>query len=273
VESSYEYRRDHENARPPRTWAAQRNVNPTTAESRQNRVLVATPIDQLAKRKDSPVRFQTVAREERQKLAQRGQEVQKSRDQRRTLEARAVDTTARKPGGVFEPAKVQLPRSPIVAKSANQLGKNRAPPQAQRAPKPDPQFQPKPETAARQPNPDRSNPRPQPLKPEPEKKLAPGRGEAVPRERQVQPDSPPRAKESGAKAQEESERNASGLEKQVPPESQPRAKDPAMKAPEKPQRNAGGLEQKTQRGPERPSQPRPAANEKGAAKLIKKDRK
>ena len=62
VEASYQYRRDHETARPPRTWAAQRNINPGTAESKQNRVLVATSIDQLAKRKDSPMRFQPVAK-------------------------------------------------------------------------------------------------------------------------------------------------------------------------------------------------------------------
>ena len=109
VEASYQYRRDHETARPPRTWAAQRTINPSTAESKQNRVLVATPIDQLAKRKDSPMRFQPVAKEERQQLAQRGQEVQKSRDQRRTLEAKAVDTAARKPGGVSSRPKCNFP--------------------------------------------------------------------------------------------------------------------------------------------------------------------
>ncbi|HEY5914407.1 MAG TPA: hypothetical protein VJA21_27775 [Verrucomicrobiae bacterium] len=152
IEASYQYRRDHETARPPRTWAAQRTIDPATVESRQNRVLVATPISQLAARKDSRMRFQPVAKQERQQLAQRGQEVQKSRDQRQTLEARAVDTSARKPGQVIEPAKVPLPRSPIVAKPANQLARKQAPPQAQRAPKPDLKIQPKPETSGRQPN-------------------------------------------------------------------------------------------------------------------------
>ena len=37
--------RDNETARPPRTWAAQRNLSPGTVGSDQNRVLVATPID------------------------------------------------------------------------------------------------------------------------------------------------------------------------------------------------------------------------------------
>ena len=193
VEASYQYRRDHETARPPRTWAAQRNINPRTAESEQNRLVVATSFDQLAKRKDSPMRFQPVAKAERQQLAQRGQEVQKSRDQRRTLEAQAVDTTARKPGGVFEPAKVTLPRSPIVAKPANQLGRNQAPPKAQPAPKPDLKLQPKSETSGRQPNVDRSNPQPESRQPEAETKSAPGRSEAAPRDTKAQPESQPRA--------------------------------------------------------------------------------
>ncbi len=159
AEMSYQYRRDHEAARPPRTWAAQRAINPNTMESRQNRIMVATPIDQLAKRKDSSIRMQPVASTERQQLALRGQEVQQSRAQRQILESKPVDTTSRKPGRVTEPVKVQLPRSPIVAKPVNQMGKNQAPPKPQQAPKPD--FKPQAQAAtpdraatpAREPNP------------------------------------------------------------------------------------------------------------------------
>lgn len=193
VEASFQYRRDHETARPPRTWAAQRNINPRTAESEQNHLVVATSFGQLAKRTDTPMRFQPVAQAERQQLAQRSQEVQKSRDQRRTLEAQAVDTTVRKPGGVFEPAKVTLPRSPIVAKPANQLGRNQTPPKAQAAPKPDLKLQPKPETSGRQPNVDRSNPPSQPRQVESGKTPAPGRSEAAPRDTMAQPESQPPA--------------------------------------------------------------------------------
>jgi len=303
VEASYQYRRDHETARPPRTWAAQRNINPAAAESKQNRVLVATSIDQLARRKDSPMRFQPVATVERQQLVQRGQEVQQSRDQRRTLETKAVDRAVRKPGQVFEPAKVQLPRSPIVAKPANQLGRNQAPPEAQQAPKPNLKVQPKSETPSRPSNVDRNNPQPQPRKPEPETKPTPGRSEAAPRERQVQPESQPRAQESGAKAQEqlqrsakdaeratqlelqqrakeaaakaqeESQRNARGLEKKAQQESEQRAKDSAVKAKDEAQRNAPGLDKKAQRVSQQPAKGRPDADVKGATKLLKKGTK
>jgi hypothetical protein len=241
VESSYEYRRDHETARPPRTWAAQRNVNAGTAESQQNRVVMATPIAQLAARKDSPMRFQPVAREERQTIAQRSQEVQKSRDQRRTLETKSIEPAVRTPGQLIEPAKATLPRSPIVAKPASQLGRNQAPPKAQQAPTPNLKFQPKPEISGREPTVDRSNPQAQPRKPEREQP-APGRSEAAPRDTKAQPDLAPRAKDAAVKAQEDG------------------------------QRNARGLEQKTQRAAEQPAKHTPAPHEKGAAQLLKKDR-
>ena len=98
VAASYQYRRDHETARPPRTWAAQTKHQSGHGGVHAEPLLVATPIDQLATRKDSPVRFQPVTKNERQQLAQRGQEVQQSRDQRRTLEAKAVDPDGPKTG-------------------------------------------------------------------------------------------------------------------------------------------------------------------------------
>jgi hypothetical protein len=240
-EASYQYRRDHEAARPPRTWAAQRNISPDTAEVRQNHLLVAAPIDQLVKQKNGPVRFQPVGREERQTLALRGQEVQKSRDERRTLEAKVVDSTPRKPGEAFEPAKVQLPSSPIVAKSASQLGRNQPPPKPQRTPKPDLKVQPKSETSGRPPNVSRSNPQPEPRQLEPEKKPAAERIEAAPREKTVQP---------------QTERRPEELQKQTSPDST---------------RNVQGLENKPQIAPQQPARQKPDPGEKGATKLLKKD--
>ena len=137
METSYQYRRDNEAARPPRTWAAQRNISPTTAESEQNRMLVATPIDQLAKRKDSPMRFQPVAKAERQKLAQRGQEVQKSRDQRRTLEAKAVDHDRPKTGRGIRAGQSATSQIPDCGQAGQSVGQEtRLRPRRSRHPNP-----------------------------------------------------------------------------------------------------------------------------------------
>src|SRR5207244_2600182 len=89
--ASYQDRREHEAARPPRTWSAQLKVNASTP-SGQVRVQLAVPLAQLATNRDNPMRFQAVARDDRQQLAQRGREVQQARDQRRTVEVKAAVT-------------------------------------------------------------------------------------------------------------------------------------------------------------------------------------
>lgn len=302
TETSYHYRRDHEAARPPRTWAAQRNINPSTAESDQNRMLVAAPIDQIAKRKDGDLRFQPVAKAEREKLSGRGREVQQSREQRRTLESNAEAPTPRKSGETFQPAKVEMPRSPIVARPAKELGRNQAPPQVQKAPTPDLKRQPKSEPAARPQNAERTKPQPEVRQPAPERQPTPKREEAAPRERQVQPEPQPRLKESGAPPQEESERNARGAEQKARQESEQPAKDSQRKAQDEPQQNpsqpapqarpepeprgkdsavtpraesrpnAGEVKQEESRRSVQPARQRPAPPEKGAARLMKSDR-
>ena len=266
VETSFTHRRDHEASRPPRTWTAQRNLNSNAAESGENPVLVAAPINQLAGRIDSPMRFRPVAREERQQLARRGQEVRQSRDQRRTLEAKSADPTAQRPGGVVEPAKVQLPRSPIVAKPANQLGRNRAPPEAQRAPRPNLRRQPESEASGRPPNVDRSNPPPEQRRPE-SVRSTPGRSEVAPRGRPVQPESvrpannpavdrnnpPPEQRRPEPVRSTPGRSEAAPRGRPVQPESVRPANNPAAKAQDESQSNARALEQKTRQDSERRS--------------------
>jgi hypothetical protein len=126
--TNFEYRRDNENARPPRTWDALRKMDANSADSKKNKVMLATPLDQMTKRKDGPVKFQAVDKEDRQALAKRGKDVRQSRDERRMLEAKGVDTAALKTGEVAEPAKVKLPKSSIVGKSASEFKKDQAPP-------------------------------------------------------------------------------------------------------------------------------------------------
>jgi hypothetical protein len=303
VEASYQYRRDHETARPPRTWAAQKTLNPDTAESKQNRMLMATSIDQMAKRSDSPVRFQPVAKAEREKLAQRGQEVQKSRDQRQTLEAKAVDTAARKPGAVFEPAKVKLPTSPIVAKSVNRLSGNQSPPKTQQAPKPDLKLQPGSETSGRQPNVDQSKPQSQPranqrtpastsektVQPPVRNEVQPAEKKAVTTREPAQVQEPAAATHESAapapknsKAQSETRQSVPAAAESKPgakPEGNPRAaiREPtgqnANQQPVKQEKAAQLSDKKAQQVSEQPAKRKPDPSEKGATKLMKKDTK
>jgi hypothetical protein len=272
VAASYQYRREHETARPPRTWAAQRNINPTSPEATQHRLVMAAPLVQVARQKDGPVRFQPVAVSERQKLAQRGQEVQQSREQRRTLEATAVANPAtRKPEAVSAPAKVALPRSPIVAKPVSELKKNQAPPKALQSPKPVRKVQPQAEKPGSQPKVDRSNPPSQPRKVEPAPKPSPARSEVAPGAIQVSPPSQPSAKDAVVKTPADSPRSAPGVERKAQPQIEQRVNGPAMKARDDGQQSAGAMEKKAQRVSEQPAKVRAVAGEKGATRLLKKD--
>jgi hypothetical protein len=232
VEADFKYRREHLEARPPHTLAAQMELSRSGLKPGQKSFTVAMSLDQLAKKKGTSMRFQPVAKEERERIAQHGLEIQKFRDERQRLETKApgpvmgeppkaaigtppkgtleklpkgtittppkatigtspkgtVETspkgmleklpkgtietppkgtigtppkgtleklptgkietppkgTLEKPAKGYEPRKVTLPKSTIVSKPVDKLGKEHTPPKALEAPKPDLKIEPKP---------------------------------------------------------------------------------------------------------------------------------
>jgi hypothetical protein len=146
AEADFRNLRDNENARPPRDWAAQRELMGRGDISNRGDIAVGAPLDELAQKKDSRLRFKPVDPAERQQYGQRTQEYRTYLQQRQQLEADA----ARTPGGdsatAPEPVRRKVSRSPFVAPPADQVGKDYAPPRRHQAPKPDPQVQPKPRT-------------------------------------------------------------------------------------------------------------------------------
>jgi hypothetical protein len=143
VETDFQHRRDHEEARPPRTLAAQRQLITSEAKSKTPRPVMAVPLAQVAKRQDSPIRFRPLAKEEKQRLGQHGQEVRNFREERQKLETQALDTPADKLPKDIEPPRVKLPRSPIVAKPPTELDRHQAPPETHQTPTPDSKIEPK----------------------------------------------------------------------------------------------------------------------------------
>jgi predicted PurR-regulated permease PerM/methylmalonyl-CoA mutase cobalamin-binding subunit len=101
-------------------------------------------LDPLAQKKDSPLRSQPVHKEERQKLDQQGQEFINSAQNGKSSKPKRRIRQHEKPSKKSEPVRMKLPMSPIVAKSADQLGNDHAPPKAHEADKPDPKVEPKP---------------------------------------------------------------------------------------------------------------------------------
>jgi WXXGXW repeat (2 copies) len=171
VEADFRHRRDHEDARPPRTFAAMKQT-----KSQDKSVIVATSLDELAKSKDSSVRFESLDESKRKEIGKRGQEVHKLREDRQKLEAKEAAKPAEKPGAKPvekpvekatkptekssekpEPGRAKLPRSPVTSKPADKLGKDNAPPKAHEAPKPDMKVEPKPRKAEDKPKPPRED--------------------------------------------------------------------------------------------------------------------
>lgn len=143
VATDFEHRRDNENARPPRTLAAQiaRNTNLTTPADKSG--VVAVSLAQLAKNQDQSQPFQAMDKDERQKLGQRGQEIQKFRQERQKLEAKSAATSTVDTGKPSDPVSLKLPASPISAKQVATTGTDQAVPKTQDAPKPDLKIEPK----------------------------------------------------------------------------------------------------------------------------------
>ena len=144
VERDFANRRDHEDQRPPRTLAAMVERNRSSPESADKSQFVAMSLEQLTQNKESQQRFRTTNKDERQILAQRRQEIQKFRDERKQLETETTTTSSDNTIDPAEPAKVRLPKSPVHATPSSKPGKGRSAPKSPDAPNVDPEVVAKP---------------------------------------------------------------------------------------------------------------------------------
>jgi hypothetical protein len=143
LQASYDRRRQNENARPARTWAEQQARVSSGVSDRD--LLVTTAINDLARNSNLPIRLNPVARDERQNMQRRAEEIQQFRRERLRIEsavtsanpnnrpnredqtvpdARKTDTRTAKSE---QPEKVKLPKSPVIARSSDQLRKDQSP--------------------------------------------------------------------------------------------------------------------------------------------------
>ena len=248
VATTFQYRRDHLDARPPRTWDALRKIDPTTAGANKNRVMVAATIGQLAKHKDGSVRMQAVTKEDRQALSSRSKEVGKSRDERRTLEAAGTGTATLKPGENQSPSKVKLSHSSIIGAPVAQFKKNQAPPALQKSPTAKLIEKPVAGTSALKPKGDKGNPQPESRK-----------TEITPRESKVQPES--------------RKTEVTPHEPKVQPQPDRRVKEAPVKSHDQPERSSKAPERTIQRSPEQPSKSKSGPGGGDEDKSDKKDHK
>ena len=147
IESDFVNRRDHEDARPPRTLAAMIERNTNAPQSSDKSLVVAMSLEQLTKSQGSEQRFHAMDNDERQAVAQRRQDVRKFRNERQKLEAERAVPRANNPTDPTEPENVKLPMSPVVSTTAGTPGKDAAAPKTQDAPKVDLNVEPRPRIA------------------------------------------------------------------------------------------------------------------------------
>lgn len=121
----FEYRRDNEAARPPRTWAALNSI--PEAERRVGNFAVAQPLDRLVSGGDGGrQRFQAVDKKDRERFVAQRQEIGKFRRERQQLETREKVAVE---GSTAPAARVKVNRSPVVARQSDRPGKGEAPPE------------------------------------------------------------------------------------------------------------------------------------------------
>ncbi len=244
-EESYDYRRDHESARPPRTWADQKRLKMDSAEVTRNRLMLAGPLEQLARREDSPLRLEPVPKKEKDRLAGLGRELRKTRDQRQSLETAGPSTATGRQEREIKPTKVRLPKSPIIGREPARLSPKQAPPKRQQAPATaEPKTRrPDQPAGATKPGPEpkrQQEPRGVEAKKE---QPVPERNQATPRMRKEQQ---PTRRETGPQT-----------EKQQPPPPARGAERPPREVPVKPQPKAREPERGTQAQPRQPARTAP----------------
>ena len=123
----YEYRRDHAEARPPRTWAAL-NERPERDRERGD-FAVADRYDRVVdSHKDGRNRFQTVSNDERQRFVSQKNEIRnygRERQQREVSGARAKGDSE----GRTQATREKAIRSPLASKPSDRSEKNGGPPE------------------------------------------------------------------------------------------------------------------------------------------------
>jgi hypothetical protein len=132
-ETEFRNRRNNEEARPPRTLAAQAKLA-TSGKSKDEGILVATPLSELAKSKEHPMKLEAVSKSDKELHGQSAKAVDNHRAERQKLEASTPGAGAKESSDKPAPAKAKLPASPIVAKSRDQLGADKAPPKIHETP-------------------------------------------------------------------------------------------------------------------------------------------
>jgi len=138
VDEQYRYRREHVDARPPQTLALQLNIINNQRAGAPENVIIGRSLAEAAQSKTLPVRFTPVNMDERKQIETRGREVNKFQLERKRLEtAPAAAGIPEKAAETARPVRLQLPASPVAARSTEKVKGAKTPPPIPATPKPE----------------------------------------------------------------------------------------------------------------------------------------
>jgi len=137
VDKQYKHRRDHVDARPPRTLALQVNsINNRRAGAREN-IIIGRSLNEAARSNTLPRRFTPVRMDERKEIEARGREVHKFQSERARIEAPTkAPGRSQRARTTAQPVRMQLPASPVAASPTENVTGVRTPPPMPVAPRP-----------------------------------------------------------------------------------------------------------------------------------------
>ena len=136
MDEQYRYRRDHVDARPPRTLALQVNFINTQKAGAPDNFIIGRTLTETVKSKTHPLRFKPVNMDEHKSFETRGRDVRNLQYERATKET--PSKAAGKSNGIrktAQPVRVQLPMSPVAARPTHNVEGTRTPPPLPVAPK------------------------------------------------------------------------------------------------------------------------------------------
>jgi hypothetical protein len=123
---NYNYFRDNESARPPRTWAAMRDYRDDRFDDRRNRRF-ADSLESVVAKPMEGQRFRALDEKRRENYVSQAREIRKFSGERRKLESQSVTTGDRSTAGRVD-VREKFRRSPVIGRSADRFAKDEAPP-------------------------------------------------------------------------------------------------------------------------------------------------
>ena len=124
----FEYYRDHEEARPPRTWAAMSALAIGSRKAQRDNFEFAQPLNTYVANRENHQAFQPLGKKEKSQIVEKRKQMAQFVQERQKLESREVVKPAE---GGDKPAPVireKFTKSPVVAKRTEQLSAREAPP-------------------------------------------------------------------------------------------------------------------------------------------------